>query len=150
MTRKPIQWLTTAPNPRSPATGYDAGQRGWRVHAVRAYRTQTFDAIKFYPALCGLEPAHGWGVDLYIDRKCARCVAALVKRGIILPADNIAIQTPGVWWKTCAIVEVACPKCANPISLKHEDISDAGKVRLTCLYSGCGHAAIVTLEGWKR
>lgn len=26
------QWVTTAPNPRSPATGFDAGQRGWKPH----------------------------------------------------------------------------------------------------------------------
>lgn len=62
-------WLTTQPNPRSFRGGYDAGQRGWRVHAVRL-DNQTG------PAMCGLQPAHGWGADLFIDRECARCVAA--------------------------------------------------------------------------
>lgn len=76
----PIQWLTTAPNPRSPATGYDAGQRGWRVHAVIAHGTQTFESIKHVSALCGLTPAHGWGADLFFERKCARCVMTIEKR----------------------------------------------------------------------
>ena len=33
-------------------------------------------------AACGLTPGHGWGSDLFIDRKCARCVAALAKEGV--------------------------------------------------------------------
>lgn len=31
-----IHWLTTSPNPKSSARGCDAGQRGWRLHAVEA------------------------------------------------------------------------------------------------------------------
>lgn len=69
----PIQWLTTAPNPRSPATRYDAGQRGWKLHAVRAEPTQLFASIGHYRALCGLWPRHGWGLDLFIDDRCRRC-----------------------------------------------------------------------------
>jgi len=70
-----IQWLTTEPNPRSPATGFDAGQRGWKRHAVEATDETTFAAIRFKAAACGLQPAHGWGSDLFIEDKCARCLA---------------------------------------------------------------------------
>lgn len=74
-----IHWLTTAPNPRSAATGFDAGQRSWRLHAVET-TSSSFEAIRFARALCGLQPAHGWSLDLFIDGKCARCVARVVKR----------------------------------------------------------------------
>lgn len=68
-------WLTTAPNPRSRATGFDAGQRGWKTHAV-VCTSESFEAIKNAKAACGLAPAHGWSVDLFIEDKCARCVRA--------------------------------------------------------------------------
>ena len=31
-------------------------------------------------AFCGLRPRHGWGVDLFIDRQCARCTAVIARR----------------------------------------------------------------------
>lgn len=68
-----IEWLTTAPNPRSPATGYDAGQRGWRLHAVETNGCDTFRQIRCFRALCGLTPAHGWGLDMFIETRCKRC-----------------------------------------------------------------------------
>jgi hypothetical protein len=77
---KPVQWLTTAPNPRSSTKGFDAGQRGWRMHAVRADDQETLDSVSGRPALCGLVPSHGWSVDLFIDQKCKRCVKALTKQ----------------------------------------------------------------------
>lgn len=67
-----FQWFTTEPNPCTPATGVDAGQRGWRLHAVRTSST-SFSAIKSLRAVCGLRPSHGWGLDLFIDDKCRRC-----------------------------------------------------------------------------
>lgn len=73
-------WYPTAPNPRSPATGYDAGQRGWRLHAVPLNEADTFDDMKRRPALCGLWPRHGWGGDLFIEDECARCSTAMTKR----------------------------------------------------------------------
>lgn len=75
-----IQWLTTAPNPRSPATGHDAGQRGWKLHAIEASDKQTFADVKSVRALCGLLPAHGWGLDAFIEDKCTRC-AKIISRG---------------------------------------------------------------------
>lgn len=77
-TDKPIQWLTTAPNPLSHRgtpfwSEYDQGQRGWRMHAVRADESETLPQVGRRIALCGLRPAHGWDADLFINRKCNRC-----------------------------------------------------------------------------
>lgn len=76
-------WLTTAPNPRSAATGYNAGQNGWALHLVESDATE-FSALgkgpKAVRSLCGLRPRHGWSLDMFIDAKCERCVAALKKR----------------------------------------------------------------------
>lgn len=74
-----MQWLTTAPNPRSPATGFDAGQRGWKLHAVET-DSDSFEEIRRVSAICGLRPAHGWSLDLFIEDKCQRCARALAKR----------------------------------------------------------------------
>lgn len=71
-------WLTTGPNPRLPATGHDAGQRGWRLHAIFT-EADSFKAIRNYSAACGLRPAHGWDLDLFIEAKCKRCLAAIAK-----------------------------------------------------------------------
>lgn len=73
---KPIQWLTTAPHPNHhkwKTCEVDAGQRGWRTHAVRADDKETLEVIARRRSLCGLKPSHGWGVDLFIDLKCSRC-----------------------------------------------------------------------------
>ena len=75
----PIQWLTTAPNPHTPATGVDAGQRGWKLHAVNT-DTDSFAEIRWTRAICGLQPAHGCGLDMFIQDKCKRCTT-LLKEG---------------------------------------------------------------------
>lgn len=69
-----IHWVTTAPNPRRPATGFDAGQTGWKLHAVEAEAHATFDAVRTRTAACGLRARHGWGLDMFIEDKCARCL----------------------------------------------------------------------------
>ena len=71
------QWLTTAPNPHSSATGFDAGQTGWRTHAVLVSLKGTRNLYRRARAACGLLPAHGWAMDLFIERKCASCLRAL-------------------------------------------------------------------------
>lgn len=75
-----FSWVTTRPNPRSPDTGWDAGQRGWRLHAVPMAEGEPYEEHKRRPALCGLWPRHGWGLDLFIEDECARCQAAMAKR----------------------------------------------------------------------
>lgn len=70
------QWLTTAQNPRAPQYGADQGQRGWRIHAVKATKSETLSACAARSAACGLLPAHGWDMDLFVDRPCARCLVA--------------------------------------------------------------------------
>lgn len=72
-----VQWLTTAPNPKSPMSGYDAGQRGWRTHAVRIAPVATLKDARVIRSECGILPPHGWGLDLFIERRCARCLRAL-------------------------------------------------------------------------
>ena len=81
-----FEWLTTAPNPRLPATGRDAGQRGWKLHAVNT--TGLSDGLNCedlgrISAACGVKPAHGWGVDLFIKDQCDRCVRALSRSGYL-------------------------------------------------------------------
>ena len=70
-------WLTTQPNPRSPATGHDAGQKGWKLHAVAARDGDSFSAISNIRSKCGLWPRHGWGLDLFIEDRCSRCEKAI-------------------------------------------------------------------------
>lgn len=72
-----FQWLTTAPNPRSAATGHDAGQRGWKLHAVRAAANAKFADLRGRVALCGVRPRHGWSLDMFVEQKCARCAAKM-------------------------------------------------------------------------
>ena len=71
-------WLTTAPNPRAPRYGFDQGQRGWRTHAVDADPKETGPELKARGAksACGRTPDHGWDKDLFIKRRCARCILA--------------------------------------------------------------------------
>lgn len=73
------QWLTTSPNPRVRGYGTDDGQRGWRTHAVQAADGDTFEQVKHLAAACGQRARHGWGMDMFIELKCAKCVRALTK-----------------------------------------------------------------------
>lgn len=82
----PVQWLTAAPHPRAFAGGFDAGRHAWKRHAVEAFDAETFKDIKGRKAACGLTARHGWDDDLftpvrdrYLDYRCQRCVAALVR-----------------------------------------------------------------------
>lgn len=81
------QWLTTAPNPVRPAHTHSAddGQVGWKRHMVIAH-SSAHDGTKIPPkALCGLRARHGWGVDLFIEDLCMRCLKAAIKRKLTLP-----------------------------------------------------------------
>jgi hypothetical protein len=69
-----MYWLTTNPNPRASAKGFDAGQRGWKCHAVEG---EKFSEVKYVKAACGLRAKHGWGMDLFIEAKCKKCLKAL-------------------------------------------------------------------------
>lgn len=97
----PIHWLTTAPNPRVVSQTADDGQRGWRTHAVEGEDTDSLKSLARRAALCGLRPPHGWGMDLFIERKCTRC---LRKSGMACPACNGSGATGSIragTWKTC-------------------------------------------------
>lgn len=96
-----IQWLTTSPNPRVVCNTSDDGQRGWRLHAIEASDDTRFKDVRSQPALCGLIPAHGWGMDLFIERKCIRC---LRKSGLACPGCNgtgYLVGSDHVWCHHC-------------------------------------------------
>lgn len=60
-----IEWLfSTEPNPRT--SGMNAAG-GWKLHVVDTEGV----------AACGMRPAHGWGIDLFITDKCTRCKKAI-------------------------------------------------------------------------
>lgn len=67
------EWLTTKPNPRNPATGFDAGQTGWKLHCVPVIDNSFKEAARS-KALCGLIPIYGWSLDLFIEDKCKKCL----------------------------------------------------------------------------
>lgn len=98
MSEKPIQWMTTAPNPNVRGYGADDGQRGWRMHAVRADDSETFGAVKDRIALCGRRAAHGWGLDMFVDRPCSRCA---VKAGIACSTCKGKGRGPKPNYTTC-------------------------------------------------
>jgi len=83
--RDRYQWVTTNPNPLHPGTGWDAGQRGWRLHLARLSDCPETYGKNRAKALCGMRPAHGWGLDLFIDEACARCEDRAEKLGIETP-----------------------------------------------------------------
>lgn len=70
-----IQWLTTG------SVSADS-PRGWRLHAVRAEDQETSKGIRCRSAECGMIPAHGWDLDLFIEKKCVRCLRAT---GLVCP-----------------------------------------------------------------
>lgn len=79
-------WRTTGANPRAPAYGPDAGQRGWRLHLVDlAQPGADWYGTNKATALCGLRPRHGWGLDLFVDTPCERCAKAEEKLGMNVP-----------------------------------------------------------------
>lgn len=88
-TRWKLDWFVTAPNPRVAmvAQNADAGQRGWRLHAlmVNGGNADTLTSIKHYRSACGISPPHGWTIDMLIEQKCERCERALLKFGLQPP-----------------------------------------------------------------
>ena len=80
-----VEWMVAAPNPdwrRSHRSPHDAnaGQRGWRTHAVAAHGKESLDDVKHRVAACGLRSAHGWTIDMFIEAKCKRCEAAMARK----------------------------------------------------------------------
>lgn len=69
----PFEWLTTVPSGRAHTHGADDGQTGWRVHCVAVGSRTRLSELRDQPALCGLIPRTGWGMDLFIEEECARC-----------------------------------------------------------------------------
>lgn len=97
------QWLTTAPNPNVRGYGADDGQRGWRTHAVIATDETKLSEILDSSAACGLSPAHGWGMDMFIERKCKRCLRTLGILCLACRGHGDVRRDDGVY--------VGCSKC---------------------------------------
>jgi hypothetical protein len=68
-----IHWITTAPSPHVFSSSPDAGQRGWKLHAVEGPTDATFTQLRYERSLCGVFAKHGWSLDLFIEDKCKRC-----------------------------------------------------------------------------
>lgn len=88
-------WMTTYPSGRAHTHGADDGQTGWRLHAVPdapvyGKKDDGNPGYKWRPALCGTKPGTGWGMDLFIEDECARCLKWLAKRGDKAATDAIA------------------------------------------------------------
>jgi len=81
-------WVTTNPNPRSSAKGWDAGQVGWRLHLVEIPGGTPIEDEGKIRAICGLRARYGWGVDLFIDRRCEKCVAKVQKLGLEIKDED--------------------------------------------------------------
>lgn len=90
-----LHWLTTTPNPyRNAHTPVvDDGQVGWKLHLVRlgerTYkpigRRDGVTEIDISRALCGLSAKHGWGLDLFINTPCKRCMRKAQALGVPIP-----------------------------------------------------------------
>ena len=73
------QWLTTQSHPRLIHSGAPSSISGWKTHAVKSTPAETFTDMRWRRAACGLLPAHGWGMDLFIEQRCKRCDRAVRK-----------------------------------------------------------------------
>lgn len=88
------KWKTTVSSGRSKTNGADDGNTGWRLHlvdvtnlvGVDTYNRKhgSFTAQKG-KSICGISPRYGWGIDLFVDEPCSRCLAIAEKHGIELP-----------------------------------------------------------------
>ena len=78
-----FQWLTTVPSGRAHTHNADCGNTGWHLHAVFAEEMATIADVNHFSAICGLKPKLGWGLDLFIERRCKRCVQRLQKFGYL-------------------------------------------------------------------
>lgn len=103
-----VQWVTTGQNPNVPQYGVDQGQRGWRLHAIEARKDESFAAVRDRRAACGLHARHGWAMDLFIDRPCAKC---LVKLGLACPICRGRGHVGKVLDSTWEICRTCCGRC---------------------------------------
>ena len=53
---------------------------GWKLHAVEGDPHDPnlkMKDIKYLRSACGIIPRRGWGMDLYIEKKCVQCLRKL-------------------------------------------------------------------------
>ena len=142
------QWVTTAPNPRSLATGLDDGQRGWRLHAVRATDDPNFSQLCEQSALCGLIPRHGWDLNMFVTDRCKRC-AAKMRRGVRLCSLPSPMFTNGKtyhWRLCCAPQQMIRQKCRDGSCM---DGARGARGNLTFLRSVRVRSCIRPVFAWR-
>lgn len=47
------------------------------MHAVLATERTKLEEVRFVASACNILPAHGRGLDMYIEKKCACCLRRL-------------------------------------------------------------------------
>jgi len=85
-----LHFMTTVSSGKSKTHGADDGVTGWKLHLVDlAGAVNATARTKYGPvvtphvrAFCGLYPKLGWGIDLFIEDKCERCIKKAEKLGI--------------------------------------------------------------------
>ena len=96
------QWVTTAPNPRSLATGLDDGQRGWRLHAGRATDDPNFSQLCEQSALCGLIPSPRMGLEYVCCGSVQRCAAKDAAGVDYVPLPSLMLTNGKTYyWRLC-------------------------------------------------
>lgn len=91
-----FQWLTTG------ATYANGEPRGWKLHAVLgATEKMTGLEASRLPSACGLDP-RPWGLDLFIEKKCARCLVAVgLACGTCRGKGSHGSLRDGTWAASC-------------------------------------------------
>lgn len=76
-----IEWLTIATNPIRVRRGFDGGRSSWKLHAVRLEDDQQrfSDIPKGTEAVCGIWPAWGFDLNVFITDRCKKCERILAK-----------------------------------------------------------------------
>ena len=68
--------VTTAMDPAFPWRE----PKGWKLHLVEASPDTPLADLRYCRPLCGVRPAHGYDLDMFIADECARCTKAYAKR----------------------------------------------------------------------
>ena len=76
-----IEWLTIATNPIRVRRGFDGGRSSWKLHAVRLEDDQRkfSDIPKGTETVCGMRPAWGFDLNVFITDHCKKCERILAK-----------------------------------------------------------------------
>jgi hypothetical protein len=79
-----IEWLTIATNRSRVKRGFDGGRSSWKLHAVRLEDDQQkfSDIPNGTETVCGIRPAWGFDLNVFITDSCKRCERIFSKASI--------------------------------------------------------------------